>query len=348
MSHLSNIIFTNDIAAEVRAFFTSRTYSNVAVLVDENTREHCYPKIELAVPAHIVIEIKSGEQEKNLVTCQHIWNELTNNAFDRKALVINLGGGVIGDMGGFCAATYKRGIDFINIPTTLLAQVDASIGGKLGIDFHNFKNHIGVFQNPLKVMLDVSFFETLSGDELRSGYAEIIKHCLIRDGKMFDEITKTPYNELDLLVLTKHSVEIKEKVVEEDPTEKGLRKILNFGHTVGHAIESYYLELPGKKLLHGEAIAVGMICEAYLSRTKSGLSTVELEKITSYILNIYQPKKIEKNDIEEIVQLTRQDKKNEGDRINCSLLRKIGDCTFNIEIDQEDIKASIAYFNGLI
>jgi 3-dehydroquinate synthase len=348
MSHPNNIIFTDDIATEIQAFFNSHSYSNIAVIVDENTLEYCYPKIDSAIPSHIVIDIKSGEEEKNLETCQQIWNELTKHAFDRKSLVINLGGGVIGDMGGFCAATYKRGIDFINIPTTLLAQVDASIGGKLGIDFQNYKNHIGVFQNPLKVMLDANFFDTLSDEELRSGYAEIIKHCLIRDANMFYEITKKPYEKLDLFTLTKHSVKIKDWVVEEDPTEKGLRKILNFGHTVGHAIESFYLESEEKKLLHGEAIAIGMICEAYLSVSKCDLTQQELDKIVSYIKRIYNPKKIKEGDIDEIVQLTKQDKKNEGHRINCSLLRNIGACTFDIQIDEDDIKASIVYFNELI
>lgn len=348
MSLPNNIIFSHEIANELESFFNENQYSKVAVIVDENTKEQCYPKIKAVVPDHILIEIKSGEEEKNLNTCQHIWNDLTNNAFDRKSLVVNLGGGVIGDMGGFCAATYKRGIDFINIPTTLLAQVDASIGGKLGIDFKNFKNHIGVFQNPLRVFLDGSFFDTLSPEELRSGYAEVIKHCLIRDGEMFETITKTPYDQLNLFDLTQHSVDIKDKVVEEDPTEKGLRKILNFGHTIGHAIESYFLDQPAKKLLHGEAIAIGMICEAYLSMTKLGMTQEELHKISAYILKIYESMRIEASDIAKIIHLTKQDKKNEGDKIKCSLLKNIGNCTFNIDIDHEDIRASILYFNSLI
>ena len=344
----NNIIFSHDIVHDLKAFFETKSYTKVAVIVDENTKLHCYPKIREVVPDHILIEIRSGEEEKNLNTCQLIWKDLTNNSFDRKSLVVNLGGGVIGDMGGFCAATYKRGIDFINIPTTLLAQVDASIGGKLGIDFHNFKNHIGVFQNPLKVFLDVSFFETLNPEEMRSGYAEIIKHCLIRDGKMFEKIINTPYEQLDHYELTKHSVNIKNKVVEEDPTEQGLRKILNFGHTIGHAIESYYLDQPDKKLLHGEAIAVGMICEAYLSKTMLGLTELELEKISNYVLSIYRSIKIAESDIKSIIQLTKQDKKNEGDKIKCSLLNSIGDCTFNIDIDKNDIEQSILYLNSLI
>ncbi len=346
MTKQNNIIFCQDISKDLSAFFSGNGYSKIAVLVDDNTKKHCYPLVKGAIPEHILIEIKKGEEQKNLDTCQQIWTELTNNAFDRKSLFVNIGGGVIGDMGGFCAATYKRGIDFINIPTTLLAQVDASIGGKLGIDFQNFKNHIGVFQNPLRVFLYAGFFGTLDPSELRSGYAEVIKHCLIRDNKKFEEIIETPYNQMDFFELTKHSVDIKNKVVLEDPTEKGLRKILNFGHTIGHAIESYYLEKQGKKLLHGEAIAIGMICESFLSTKKLTLSKKDLERITDYILKIYDCRFIPKGHVNEIIELTRQDKKNEGNKIKSSLLNRIGDCTFNVEIDHHDISASIEYFNS--
>lgn len=344
----NSIIFSKNVHHDLIVFFKDNHYSKIAVLVDDNTKKYCYSRVQSAIPDHILIEIKSGEEHKNLNTCHQIWNELTINAFDRKSLLINLGGGVIGDMGGFCAATFKRGIDFVNIPTTLLAQVDASIGGKLGIDFQNYKNHIGVFQNPIRVFLDDSFFSTLNPAELRSGYAEIIKHCLIRDGKKFDEIVKTQYEELDFFELTKHSVDIKNKVVLEDPTEKGLRKILNFGHTIGHAIESYYLDKPGKKLLHGEAIVIGMICESYLSEIKLKLSTGNLKRITEYVIKIYNPEQIPDVDIENIIQLTSQDKKNEGNIIKCSLLNSIGDCTFNIEITPDDIRKSILYFNNLL
>ncbi len=327
------------------AFFQNHHYSRVAILMDDNTAIHCYPMIREVLPDHIVIHIDSGEEQKNIDSCQLIWQALTDNTFDRKSLFINLGGGVIGDMGGFCAATYKRGIDFINIPTTLLAQVDASIGGKLGIDFQNFKNHIGVFQNPKVVFLYSKFFETLHARELRSGFAEIIKHCLISDGEKFDDIINIPYNKLDWHELTSHSVAIKEKVVIEDPTEQGLRKILNFGHTIGHSIESYFLNKPNSKLYHGEAIAIGMICEAFLSTKKLTLKESELEIICNYILKIYKSNQISADKIEGIIDLTRHDKKNEGDKINCSLLRSIGDCAFNIEINDHDIEASIAYFN---
>lgn len=348
MTQPSNIVFCQDISIELEAFFSDNNYSKVAVLVDDNTKQHCYPLVKSVIPEHILIEIINGEEHKNLDTCQYIWNELTADAFDRKSILINIGGGVIGDMGGFCAATYKRGIDFINIPTTLLAQVDASIGGKLGIDFLNFKNQIGIFQNPLKVFLEKKFFSTLDPAELRSGYAEIIKHCLIRDRVKFDEITSTSYEKLDWFELSKHSVAIKNNVVAKDPTEKGLRKILNFGHTIGHAIESYYLEIPEKKLLHGEAIALGMICESFLSAKKNTLQETELERIVHYILSIYNPKAISTEDIDEIIKLTKQDKKNEGDKIKSSLLNSLGDCAFDIDINHNEIEASINYFNNML
>jgi len=341
----SNIIFSNEVSSNLELFFNDYSYTRIAVIVDENTKQHCYPLISKALPDHAIIEIQSGEQHKNLNTCKQIWGILTENAFDRKSLMVNLGGGVIGDMGGFCAATYKRGIDFINIPTTLLAQVDASIGGKLGIDFHNFKNHIGIFRNPQRVFLDGAFFKTLTEAELRSGYAEIIKHCLIRDKDKFEELINTPYESLDFFELTKHSVQVKNDVVLDDPTEKGFRKILNFGHTIGHAIESFYLEKPGEKLLHGEAIAIGMICETFLSMKKLKVSENDLLKITKYILGIYHSPQIHENDINAICELTKQDKKNEGNKINCSLLNNVGDCTYDVEIGQKDIKTSIEYFN---
>jgi 3-dehydroquinate synthase len=348
MEKPNNIVFCQEVTSDLSLFFQGNAFSKIAVLVDDNTKKHCYPLVSPVLPDHIIIEIASGEEDKNLQTCQQIWGVLTDYAFDRKSLLINLGGGVIGDMGGFCAATYKRGIGFINIPTTLLAQVDASIGGKLGIDFRDFKNHIGVFQNPLMVFLDARFFHTLNPAELRSGYAEIIKHCLIRDRKKFEEIIQTPFTDLDFFELTKHSVQIKKDVVLEDPTEKGLRKILNFGHTIGHAIESFYLRNHEKKLLHGEAIAIGMICEAFLSNKKLSVSGDDLKTISAYILKIYQSRKIQENEVDEIIKLTRQDKKNEGDKIKCSLLNNIGDCSYDIEIDQNDIKSAIEYFNQQI
>src|SRR5688572_17782027 len=228
-----NILVSDDLTRDLQAFLHKKKYSSLAVLVDENTRRHCLPLIMPVLSNIFVIEVKSGEDEKNINTAVSIWQAMTEQALDRHAGLIVLGGGVLGDMGGFCAATYKRGIDFILIPTTLLAQVDASIGGKLGIDFNHFKNHIGVFQKPVLTMLYRNFLETLPLSELKSGFAEVIKHTLISDKEMWKEISSKTLNDQDWKRLVKHSVEFKSRVTMEDPTEKGLRKILNAGHTIG-------------------------------------------------------------------------------------------------------------------
>ncbi|MCC5932122.1 MAG: 3-dehydroquinate synthase [Cyclobacteriaceae bacterium] len=348
MSLPENIQITSDIAGVIKDYFAHNNFSSVMVLVDENTKRHCFPLVEKAMPDHELIEIKSGEEYKNLDTCSQIWSELTRFACDRKAILVNLGGGVIGDMGGFCAATYKRGIRFINIPTTLLAQVDASTGGKLGIDFQGFKNHIGVFQEPHRVFIDPVFLHTLSEREMRSGFAEIIKHCLIADDRMFEKIYGKEISELRMDKLIQHSVEIKNQVVTEDPFEKGLRKILNFGHTVGHAVETFFLSHGEDKMLHGEAIAIGMIAEAYLSHKLANLKHVELEKICRYLLAVYGYRSIPDEAIPAISDLTLHDKKNEKKSINCSLLIKTGQCGFNYKVKKADIQESLRYYNQMV
>ena len=272
---------------------------------------------------------------------------MTEEGFDRKALIINLGGGVTGDMGGFCAATYKRGIRFINIPTSLLSMVDASVGGKLGIDFKGFKNHIGVFTDPETVIVASEFLKTLPQSELRSGYAEIIKHGLIQDSAYFSQMKSTGWENQDWDTLIRRSVGIKKQVVEQDPKESGLRKILNFGHTIGHAFESYYLD-SAKHLLHGEAIAIGMICEAWLSNRKSGLPIEQMEAITDFLLSVYGHFEVNPGDVENIVNLCLQDKKNVSATINFSLLRAIGDCTYDIPCSVEEIYEAIQYYQSIL
>src|SRR6187402_1944444 len=220
-----NILFSANPANDLLAILQKKNYSQVAVLTDENCRRHCYPLLEQTLPPHRLIEVKSGEEQKNLDTCSYIWQEMTEQALDRHAVLLVLGGGVLGDMGGFCASTYKRGIDFILVPTTLLAQVDASIGGKLGIDFNHFKNHIGVFNQPALTILHSDFLKTLPAAELRSGFAEVIKHTLISDKTMWDEISAKSLTHQDWDKILKHSVEFKADVTQKDPTETGLRKI---------------------------------------------------------------------------------------------------------------------------
>ncbi len=337
------ISISDKIGEEVKRFLGTEDYSSIAVLVDYNTLEHCYPYIQLQLPDHYLVKINAGEEYKNLSTCEHIWNEMTEAGLDRNSLMINLGGGVIGDMGGFCAATYKRGINFINIPTTLLAQVDASIGGKLGIDFNSFKNHIGVFAEPTQVMVDPSFLQTLPDNELRSGFAEIIKHCLIADNIYWKKLIENDFLSQSWNQLIPHSIGVKHQVVKNDPLESGYRKILNFGHTIGHAIESYFLNRPGK-LLHGEAIAIGMIAEAYLSMKKCNLPETELNEIKKYILTIFKKVDIPLDAWNDIISLTLQDKKNKKGKVRMALLKKIGEAEFDIEVDQLEIIEAIKFY----
>jgi 3-dehydroquinate synthase len=334
-----------NISDNIQVFIKASDYDKVAVVVDENTRTHCLPLVETVLNPSALIETRSGEEHKTLDTCIEIWEALTYNQFDRKSLLVNLGGGVIGDMGGFCAATYKRGIDFINIPTTLLAQVDASVGGKLGIDFLGFKNHIGVFQKPEKVFIDTVFLDTLPEKELRSGFAEVIKHCLIADAAYWKTVSSRDYKDQAWQDIVLHSVQVKNKIVENDPYEIGLRKILNFGHTIGHAFESYFLNKKGEKLLHGEAIAVGMICETYLSVEKCGLPIDSAKKIENYILQIFGKTPVAPDEIDAITSLCLQDKKNEKGIINFSLLEEIGIPLFNVSVEQNEIRKAILQYS---
>ncbi len=271
---------------------------------------------------------------------------MTEAALDRKALLLNLGGGVIGDMGGFCASLYKRGIRFINMPTTLLSQVDASVGGKLGVDFNGLKNHLGVFNEPETVIIAPEFLETLPKEELRSGYSEIIKHGLIRDAAYFASLKSENWEDQDWEKLINHSVGIKKAVVEADPKEAGLRKILNFGHTIGHAFESFFLGT-SNQLLHGEAIALGMICEGFLSFQKVGFSFEELDCMTQMLLKIYGKVDFSEHELDPILDLCLQDKKNEGSTVMFSLLNSIGDCTYNIPVTRDEILEAITHYQNL-
>jgi 3-dehydroquinate synthase len=333
------------ISESLATFFAQNDYSHIAILVDEFTNKYCLPIIQDLLPSNFTkILIKSGEHHKNLATCERVWDRMTQANMDRHSLLVNLGGGVIGDLGGFCASTYKRGIDFIQIPTTLLAQVDASVGGKLGIDFHGLKNHIGVFQLPKAVLIDPKFIDTLSIQQKKSGFAEIIKHCLIRDEQEWNLIRQQSFEELDLSKLIAHSVAIKEAVVLEDPKEAGLRKILNFGHTLGHAIETYLLDKGKRKILHGEAIAIGMIVEAFISHQRDLISLQELEEIESYLFENYGRVKLHPEEISKIIALTAQDKKNKGKEIRFSLLTGIGDCGYDIPVSASEMKKAIQYY----
>jgi 3-dehydroquinate synthase len=343
----SNIQFTNKILSALTDALEEEQYSKIFVLTDENTHRYCLALIDEALPnQYIEISISSGEENKTLDTCTAIWQTLTDNHADRHALLINLGGGVICDMGGFCARTYKRGIRFWNVPTTVLSQVDASVGGKLGVDFGVFKNHIGLFSEPDLVFIDPVFFKTLPDDQVTSGFAEMIKHCLIRDRAGFERLKQTEIKKLDWQYWIPNSVKIKKAVVEEDPHEKGLRKILNFGHTIGHAVESFYLGTD-KALKHGEAIAIGMIAEIYLSVKNCELTQATANNIISYLLKTFPVQIIKEQEVSEIVKLASHDKKNKAGRINAVLLNDIGNPTIDSVITEDEIQEALNYYISL-
>lgn len=341
-----NILFSTQPAADLANFINRKNYSAIALLADENTLKDCYPILRNALPPHTVIQVAAGEEQKNINTCLTIWQAMTTQAFDRHAVLIILGGGVLGDMGGFCAATYKRGIDFVLVPTTLLAQADASIGGKLGIDFNHFKNHIGVFQQPALTLLASDFLKTLPPAELRSGFAEVIKHALISDSAMWHEIQSRKLHEQDWLRLVKHSVEFKARITTEDPKEKGIRKILNAGHTIGHAVESYLLGAH-RRILHGEAVAVGLIAEGYIAAGKGMITEEALRQITTYILEIFGKVNLTDKDIEDAAAMTLQDKKNKGNKILCVLQDGIGKALWDVEISLDEVKTALAFYRSL-
>ena len=336
------------IATSLTGFLQETDYSKIMVIADSNTKKYCYDPIKGNLPKHFAVSVSDGEAHKTLATCEKIWAAMTRAELDRHALVLNIGGGVVGDMGGFCAAVYKRGIDFIQIPTTLLSQVDASVGGKLGIDFQGFKNHLGVFTQPKRVLIDPVFLQTLPARELRSGFAEVVKHCLIADAAKWDEIRTRDLAEQNWPDLIAHSVAIKQQVVAQDPTEKGLRKILNFGHTLGHAVETHFLGKPPKqRLLHGEAIAAGMVMEGYLAFQKKMIDRETLEQIEEFVFSVFGKAEIQRSDMDAIVSLTRQDKKNRGREVRFSMLTGAGSCAYDVVVSPNAMHKALQFYAGL-
>lgn len=343
----SPIIFEN-IYIRLNSFLAGKDYSKIFVLVDSNTHEHCLPILleELVTVGQIeVIEIPAGEENKVIEIAVQIWATLTEFGADRKSILINLGGGMITDLGGFVASTFKRGIDFLNIPTSLLAQVDAAIGGKTGIDFAGLKNQIGTFAQPELTLISAEFLSTLPQRELYSGLAEMMKHGLIYKKTHWEDIRDTEEFTVEILHrLTQESANIKREIVEKDPTEAGYRKILNFGHTVGHAIESYYLntEFP---YLHGEAIAIGMLVESVLSFENELISSVELDEIFYNISGLFPKEPINEGIIIDLIELMNHDKKNQSGQISFSLLNGIGNCKYDILLNENQISEGILIYN---
>ncbi len=343
-------LIKNDDYKQVNSFL-EKGFTKIGILVDTNTHQECLPRLLARLHTETpieIIEIPAGEQEKELDTCIGIWESLSDLDFDRNSLLINLGGGVLTDIGGFVAATFKRGISFINIPTTLLAMVDAAVGGKTGVNLGALKNQIGVIEPADLVVIDSSYLQTLSAQEMRSGLAEMLKHGLIADEAYWRELgslSEKGLEDLDDLIV--HSIQIKSEIVAQDPHEKGLRKSLNFGHTLGHAIESHFLASEDKpKLLHGEAVAIGMLMESYISSELLDLPPQRLEEISKRLLNLYPRVAISSGDWKQILDLLKYDKKNKGGRINFVLLSDIGDPRLDCAVTPEILEDAYKYYTS--
>ena len=345
----SIVYFNDECYVSLNNHLKATNYSKLFIIVDENTLEYCYPnfcsKIETTLEIE-VIQIEAGEINKNIETCSGVWNALSELNADRKCLIINIGGGVVTDLGGFVASTYKRGVNYINVPTSLLAMVDASVGGKTGVDLGNLKNQIGVINTSEMVLIDTNFLETLPQNEMRSGLAEMLKHGLIQDEQYWNKMTdlsKLTASDLDGLIY--ESVKIKNHVVTLDPSEQGLRKTLNFGHTLGHAIESYYLENENKTtLLHGEAVAIGMVLACYISTKLTNLNIDTCNNIKQTILDTYEKVSFDAADLAPIIELMKFDKKNSHGNINFVLLSAIGSTVIDQTVPNDIIKESFEYY----
>lgn len=343
--------FNEEAYQKLNSYISDYNPSAIFILVDENTNNYCLPILleTLETVAEIeIIEIEAGEENKNLDTCSGVWHALTELGADRKSLMINLGGGVITDLGGFVASAFKRGIAFVNIPTTLLSMVDASVGGKTGVDLGVLKNQIGLFSDPEMVLIDPRYLETISDRELRSGLAEIIKYGITYDIKLWNEINN--FEEINISAISKlihRSIEIKNEVVTKDPKENGLRKILNFGHTLGHAIESYFLESEDKEnLTHGEAIAIGMVMEAFISLKLLNFPSEHVKSIKETILAIYEKVEIDVLDYEGIIGLLIHDKKNVGGQVNFVLLTDFEQFKLDCKVEKALLIDALNYYNA--
>lgn len=350
MQNKINITFGKSAFSKLPNHFSKKKYSSVFILVDNNTNKYCLPDFiaKTGFENAEILKMQAGEENKNLQTCENLWKNLSNKGADRNSVLINLGGGVVTDLGGFVASTFKRGIDFYNIPTTLLAMVDASVGGKTGIDLGSLKNQIGIIEEPKQVIIDPIWLKTLSNQEIVSGFAEMLKHGIISNNKYWQTLKELPDLKISTLKeFIKPSIKIKKEVVLKDPKEKKLRKILNFGHTLGHAIESYFLINPNKnKLLHGEAIAIGMILESYLSIHCSGLNFEIARDIKTTFFKYFKKIELSTDDKKEIVKLLRHDKKNIGNKINFVLLSSIGNPKIDVEVPQELFEDAFNFYSS--
>tara|TARA_B100001287_G_scaffold273359_1_gene276641 strand:- start:436 stop:1509 length:1074 start_codon:yes stop_codon:yes gene_type:complete len=342
----SDIYMGSDCLSQLRNVIKKLNPSRVFIILDRNSKRYCLNHLvsvckEIKQPYYF--ELKQGENEKSLENCQKIFNYLIKQNADRKSLIINLGGGVISDFGGFVSSVFKRGIKFVNIPTTLMAQIDASIGGKVGVNLNIHKNQIGCFNLPHSVFINYEFIKTISFDNLNASFSEILKYGLIYDQKLWQELDSTLLTCGDLSDLIEKCVRIKLEIVKNDYYDNNVRRILNFGHTISHAIESMYL-YKGLIISHGDALAVGLICETYLSHVEFGFSRQKLNHIVDKISSFFNFKKIETLDHKPIIKFIKNDKKSSIGSNNFTLIKNIGSSVINCNVPNAKIVDALNYF----
>ncbi len=339
MVDCNGFIISTDIATELKRLTDANRFDKTFLLVDSNTRRHCLPQLHIDSLNPIIIEIEPGDQNKNIETLTLIWDELINQSASRHSLLINLGGGVVCDIGGFAATTFKRGMPFINIPTTILAAVDAATGGKTGINYKGLKNEIGAFAQPVEVIINPQFFATLDTQNLLSGYAEMVKHALLSDKQSYNKLLTFDVERFDLKeigAMLEQNITIKNQMVECDPCEHGIRKALNLGHTFGHAFEtlSHKTDSP---LPHGYAVMWGMTAELYLSVTRLGLESSIVTQLLSFAKQYYGSFQFTCKEYDAIYDLMKHDKKNSAGNINCTLLSAIGEPKIDCTLSHDEI-----------
>ena len=327
-------------------------FSTAFILGDENTLRHCLPELLAHVPRlrdARTMAIPPGERSKDIAVCTDIWRHLAAEAADREAVLICLGGGVVTDLGGFVAATYKRGVRCVHVPTSLMGMVDAAIGGKTGVDLGGVKNLVGAFHDPLAVYIHLPFIKSLGKRELLNGLAEMLKHGLVRDAELWNAIGDAALHDINALTpLVERSAAIKAEVVRADPRESGLRRVLNFGHTIGHGIEAHSWESPQRALLHGEAVAIGMICEAWLSWRLDLLARDHYDRIAQQLCALYKPYRFDQADDHRLLELMRNDKKNSGGRFRFTLLTAIGNARTDVHVTAAQVQEALEHYRLLV
>lgn len=346
MEASDNIIFAGPTEFEQLVHkYIGETEKNL-ILCDTNTAKYCFPLIKNLLPGisdNQLIEIDAGDDEKNITNLHHIWSKLQFQGADRGSCLINLGGGMITDIGGFAASTYKRGISFVNIPTSLLGMVDAAIGGKTAINLSKVKNQVGSFTRAEAVLIYTGFLETLPEEEFLSGYAEVLKTAIVFDRELYYDLIEAKPEELAMEDIIRKTASIKNKVISRDFRDRNERQCLNFGHSIGHGLEAFYLN-KGQELKHGVAVAAGMVCEAYISKRLLNLHDQGLQQINDYIRRSFPPVKFREKDIEDIIALIRHDKKNYRGELRMSLIKGIGNCKFGIAVPEKISSESLEYY----